>query len=257
MQFWPMVTRLGEAQILLPLMLLVALWSARERAARAGAGTWVLATAAAALLVTATKVAFIGYGWGLPGWDFTGLSGHAMFAAAVLPVLGALLLAGQGGRPGLSRTGALAGVLLAGVVALSRLEVKAHSLSEVVLGSALGLAAAALALGAFGRHGSLRRGLAGWAGALALAWLAATSLVAPPSRTHDWVTRLSLAVSGRAQPFHRGQWCRGEALAVCLAPKGGARSGQSAAAVHLAPGHFNLPAWRCQGGPSSPTAARR
>ena len=97
--FWHLVTRPGEAQILLPLMLLVALWSARERAARPGAGTWVLATAAAALLVTATKVAFIGYGWGLPAWDFTGLDLAAGQAAAALPRLqagGRLIYVGSG-----------------------------------------------------------------------------------------------------------------------------------------------------------------
>lgn len=200
MPFWSFVTRWGEAQILLPLMLLVALWCLRERASRPGAWTWLLSTTAAALLVTASKVAFIGFGVGLPAWDFTGLSGHAMFAAAVLPVLGALLLRGEGG---VSRAGAAAGAALAALVAVSRIAVGAHSASEVVLGAAVGYAAAVPALLAFGRHGAGGSHLVRGAGALALTWLAATSMAAPPSRTHDWVTRLSLAASGRMLPFTR------------------------------------------------------
>ena len=43
-------------------------------------------TAAAALITTVTKVAFIGYEVGYAPLDYTGISGHAMFAAAVLPV---------------------------------------------------------------------------------------------------------------------------------------------------------------------------
>ena len=217
MPFWSAVTRLGEAQILLPLMLVVALWCLRERASRPGAWTWMLATAAAALLVTASKVAFIGFGWGLQEWDFTGLSGHAMFATAVLPVLGALVLRGEGG---VSRVGAAAGAGLALLVSVSRVVVGAHSASEVVLGAVVGFAAAVPAVLAFGRHGAGGRHLVRGAGAMALTWLAATSMAAPPSRTHDWVTRLSLAASGRTQPFTRPM--RGQVLPFAspeVAPK--------------------------------------
>jgi len=40
-------------------------------------------------------------------------------------------------------------------------------------------------------------------GAAMLVWLVALPFNAPVSRTHDWVTRLSLQMSGREQPYTR------------------------------------------------------
>ena len=85
--FWHLLTRLGEAQILLPAMVLVtACLTWRHGPTRLALG-WLASTALAATITTLSKVAFIGYGVGLPALDFTGISGHAMFAAAVLPQL--------------------------------------------------------------------------------------------------------------------------------------------------------------------------
>lgn len=164
--FWTLITRLGEAQLLLPLMLLAVLWLLLQRAPAQAALGWLAATVLAAGLTTASKVAFIGYGWGLPALDFTGFSGHAMFAAAIWPPL--LRLAAAAWWPAQPRRGVLAGGALAVLVAVSRVQVGAHSWSEVLAGLLV----------------------------LGVAW-------APASRTHDWVTRLALASSGRSVPFQR------------------------------------------------------
>jgi hypothetical protein len=87
MNSWTVVTRLGEAQILLPALVSVSAWLAWRVAAPRTAAWWLGLTAVAALVTTATKLAFIGWGLGSAPLDFTGLSGHAMFAAAVLPLL--------------------------------------------------------------------------------------------------------------------------------------------------------------------------
>ena len=195
--FWQALTRLGEAQILLPLMLAVAGWLAWRQGARRLALAWAGCTALAALLTTASKLAFIGYGIGWPAWDFTGLSGHAMFAAAVLPVLARLAVGAQG-----PAAAALAmGLALAGLVAGSRVAVGAHSVSEVLLGAAVGALASAATL----RLAGPLPPQAGWKALapLALAWALLGVAGAPPSRTHDAVTRLALAVSGRPQPYQR------------------------------------------------------
>ena len=42
-----------------------------------------------------------------------------------------------------------------------------------------------------------------WLGAALLLWMLSLPLGAPPSFTHDWVVRLSLAVSARAEPYSR------------------------------------------------------
>ncbi len=207
---WHALTRLGEAQILLPAMLLAAGWLAWRGAPRL-ALAWLGASGLAAVITTASKVAFLGYGIGWAALDFTGFSGHAMFAAAVLPLL-LQLAAGRAGsgapggsvaraRPRGPHNGLAAGFVLAGAVAVSRVMVGAHSWSEALAGFALGAAASALALRGAGALPPLRS--ARWVPAALLGWALLGVVGAPPSRTHDWVTRLALAQSGRTEPFRR------------------------------------------------------
>ena len=223
--FWHQLTRLGEAQLLLPALLLATVWLAGRPGGGRLAVLWLAATATAALLTTATKVAFIGYGVGYAPLDFTGISGHAMFAAAVLPPL--VLLAGSAGSgagagvgtgvgtgdmAGAGAGGAaqrrrllVAGYLLAGAVAVSRVMVGAHSWSEVVAGAALGALSSGMVL-ASNRMPAVR--LARWLPVVLVAWGLVAVAAAPPSTTHDLVTRLALAQSGRTQPYHRWEMQR-------------------------------------------------
>jgi len=202
--FWFTVTRLGEAQILLPAMLAMALWLIHRSNARRVVALWLGLTAIAATITTATKVAFIGWGLGFAPLNFTGISGHAMFATAVLPVLAracASTADDHWHRPSL-----ILGYVLAALVTVSRVATGAHSVSEALFGFALGGAASAavLALAAMPHTPLPRTLLAGVA-----LWLAITSVSAPPSRTHDWVTHLSLAVSGHERPYTRHDlWVR-------------------------------------------------
>lgn len=195
---WRLLTRLGEAQILLPaLLVLVGWYLLRHRDGRVAAA-WLLGVGGATLLTTITKVAFLGWGIGSAAFDFTGISGHAMFASAVLP----LLVAGFASTaPSQVRRAALVlAYLLAAVVAYSRLVVRAHSGSEALAGLALGTLASALAL----RSAAAPRSHAPKALLLALAaWVSVATAGAPPSPTHGYVVRLSLALSGRSQPYTR------------------------------------------------------
>lgn len=204
---WYLLTRLGEAQILLPVMLATAAWLGWRERTWALARRWLTATAAAALLTTATKVAFIGWGVGSATLDFTGISGHAMFAAAILPVL--LRLCEAPLPPRLHGLGLAAGCALALAVAVSRGVLNAHSPSEIVSGSLLGFLASAATLQ---RDDAPRPRLP-----LALPLVLCLALTlgvaaAPPSRTHDWVTRLALAASGHAAPYTRYQMLRAARL---------------------------------------------
>lgn len=199
---WHLFTRLGEAQILLPAMAAMLLWLVAAARAPRMAAWWLGGTAAAALVTTATKVAFFGYEVGYAPLDYTGISGHAMFAAAVLPVLAALLAGGS--RPRWRRATVAGGYLLAAAVAYSRLPVLAHSPAEVVAGLVLG---------------SLASGLALWAPPLPQArppaWLAASSVI--------WV--VSLPAGAPPSP----PWLGGAPVA------GGLRSGQALPALADAP----------------------
>ena len=99
------------------------------------------------VITTASKVAFIGWGVGSAAVDFTGVSGHAMSAAAAYPML-MLALASNGSACGRGFSFASRGAL-ALAVGLIRIAVGAHSWSEVwaglLVGDAVGAAALVLA----------------------------------------------------------------------------------------------------------------
>jgi len=209
--FWLGVTRLGEAQILLPAFFAGALWLALARPAgargrlargdalahdhpaRRAAWRWVAAIVATTAVTTASKVAFLGFGIGIAALDFTGFSGHSMYATAILPVLAAIIA---------GRAGAVVGVLLALLITYSRVNLGAHSTSEAVAGLVLGAAAAGWTLADYLAHpGAVRAPW--WLPLLLVGWLAFVPLRAPPSRTHDVVVSLALKLSGRARPYTR------------------------------------------------------
>jgi membrane-associated phospholipid phosphatase len=195
--WWHLLTRLGEAQILLPAAAVAVLALLRRAPGRVLVAWWAGLLALAVALTTASKVAFIGWGLGSPALDFTGISGHAMFAAAVFPLLlGAMVpRLGGGAAPAVA-----AGIALSLLVGVSRLQVQAHTLSEVVAGLALGGAVSAAVLWRT-RLPSVR--ISAWPALLVLLWFVATPTQAPPSRSHDMVTRLALSLSGHKVPYTR------------------------------------------------------
>lgn len=201
--FWHLLTRLGEMQILLPAALLACLPLMREPGSRAFAGHWWLALGVGTVLTTATKLAFIGWGVGIPALNFTGISGHAMFAAGVYPVLAALLATRLSPLP--QRLAFVGGVALAVGVGISRIEVGAHSLSEVIAGLALGgcVTAATVWRGHLPRkvtHPIFQL--------LVIAWMVLTPVHTPQSRSHYFVTRLSLMLAGHDVPHTRAELLR-------------------------------------------------
>lgn len=204
LHFWQVVTRLGEAEILLPASLLAALALLRRAESRPLAAWWVALLGAAVVLTTASKIAFIGWGIGWPALDFTGISGHAMFAAAVYPLLLKMLASGRSTRARWLALGA--GVALALLVGVSRVIVGAHSVSEVVAGLLVGGAASAGAL-MLVRLPPTRLGPA--LPATMAVWLALMVLHAPASRTHSTVTRLALKLAGHATPYTRNDLFNG------------------------------------------------
>ena len=209
--FWLAVTRLGEAQILLPAFCAGALWlafarpagargrlaegnpHAHDHPARLSALRWVTGITATTAVTTVSKVAFLGFGYGIASLDFTGFSGHSMYAWSILPVLGAIV-AGRRGVP--------VGVALALLITWSRVLLGAHSWSEAIAGMTLGIAAAWWTLADYLAHpGAVRAPW--WLPLLLVAWLTVLPTKAPPSRTHSLVVSISLKLSGRARPYTR------------------------------------------------------
>ncbi|UZN52308.1 phosphatase PAP2 family protein [Cupriavidus cauae] len=217
MWHWHLISRFGDAALLLPcaaLLLLSLCHRGEWRAAR----DWCLAFAADAGLTLASKLAFIGWGIGVPALDFTGFSGHSMMAASVLPVLLHRLAPGR--RPRLGWIAATLGASLALLVGYSRLPLGAHSLSEVVGGLALGFAVSGGYLLATAPRRRQRRPPR-WRRsrrAPLLLLIGALLLGVPASGAHapteQWIEQIALYLSGRARPFQREDWQRREAATI-------------------------------------------
>jgi membrane-associated phospholipid phosphatase len=205
--FWHGITRLGEAQILLPAALLAAAWLWWRIGAPRAAIAWLLLIGVAGAVTTATKVAFVGWGVGHAALDFTGISGHAMFAAAVHPML--MRVMAVNAAPRTQGMMVALGFALALLVGVSRLQVHAHSVSEVASGFLLGTLVSLLVLG--WQH-IPRLHAPPWIPLLLSVWLLALPVGAPPSRSHDAVIELSLKLSGRPQAYTRWEMLKQDRL---------------------------------------------
>lgn len=205
-EVWYVLTRLGEMQLMLPIGLALIAWLIWAGEGRRAA-LWLAMLALALGITAASKIAFIGWGIGSARLNFTGFSGHAMHAAAVIPLLAGCVAAGSARWV---RTSAVAFALaLAALVALSRVVMGAHSPSEAVLGFLLGALASVLSL-TLG-HPPLSH-LPRWLLATVLAALLLNSSAMPTLPTHDVVTRVALQLSGRDRPYTRHMMLREERL---------------------------------------------
>ncbi|WP_084461431.1 phosphatase PAP2 family protein [Curvibacter gracilis] len=195
---WEIITRLGSAGLMLPVWLLTwgGVWWARERLA---AAVWLLSLGVAVALTLVSKTLFIGWGIGIAAWDFTGFSGHTLLATSVLPILFSVLLAPQ--QRAWRWLTAAAGLALAALVGVSRVELGAHSVSEVVSAWLLGAMVCLCTLQTLGRMKPLPR----LAGVFPLALLLLAGRGAPHLPTHEWEVRIALKLSGAERPYTREQ----------------------------------------------------
>lgn len=196
--FWQILTRLGEMEILLPVAVLTAAaWCFKADRRRLGL-VWMGLIALAVVITAASKIAFIGWGLGVAALNFTGISGHAMFAAAIYPLL-TVAFAPVQSEPA-RRWALAAGIGLAVLVGVSRIAVGAHSWSEVFAGWALGGVVSAVVLGFPVLSGALLRPIIP---IILLAWVSITPFGMQASQSHSLVTRMALHLSGHSTPYTR------------------------------------------------------
>ncbi|MGO4390289.1 phosphatase PAP2 family protein [Variovorax sp. M-6] len=132
------ITWFGDSGFLLPAALWIAVWLGIRSGTRPLAVLWVLLFGLGGALIAVSKIAFLGWGIGSVSLDFTGFSGHTAIAASVWPVACWLVASRWEHRV---RVGAaVLGWLFAAFIGATRLALDAHSLSEVVLGYAIGVA---------------------------------------------------------------------------------------------------------------------
>lgn len=197
---WNHITLFGDVSITSLAALAIGAWLLAENEKRL-ALWWAILYVAGLGVVTASKIAFIGWGIGIAALDFSGFSGHAMRITAVAPVLLYLIL--QKSAPSIRAFGVLCGFAFAGLVGISRLAVHAHSVSEVVSGWILG---GIVSIAFIGIAGSLRKYIFS---PLRIGLILLTLLPAPyvqPAPTQKWLTSMTLYISGHDKPFRRASW---------------------------------------------------
>ncbi|NYE59844.1 membrane-associated phospholipid phosphatase [Duganella sp. 1224] len=200
MIWWHWLSVIGSLAVTGPIGVAIVMWLLAGKSWRLTA-IWLFLFGAGMALVVATKMAFIGWGIGVASVDFAGFSGHAMRAAAVYPVVGFLVT--RSSPLWARQLGTAAGVVLAVLIAISRVYVQAHSSSEAVTGCVLGL----LVAGAFIWYASGEGHLA-LSRVLAVLCLPVLLLAprAEPIPTELWITKAALYLSGRDQPYTRAIW---------------------------------------------------
>ncbi|EJR0222775.1 PAP2 superfamily protein [Raoultella planticola] len=141
---WQWVSFFGDSTVLLPSAAAVFMVLFLRRPSRQIAWQWGLLFGITGAIVSASKLAFMGWGIGIRELDFTGFSGHTALSTAFWPIFLWLLCAR--GSVALRRIAMVMGYLLAGLVGYSRLAIHAHSPSEVIAGLLLGACGSALFL---------------------------------------------------------------------------------------------------------------
>ncbi len=194
------LTDFGDSAAMLPAAVLIALWLALGRAWLRMA-LWCLGFAVLSALVAISKIAFLGWGIGSEALDFTGVSGHAAFAVAILSVGAALSLADRGRR--VRWVGTALGAAIGIAIGLSRLVLHVHSPSEVAAGAILGAVLAAIYIwsATYADPAKLRPATLGIVLVLTLA-----TIHGQRAPTQSFLTRVALALSGQTVPHDHADW---------------------------------------------------
>jgi membrane-associated phospholipid phosphatase len=203
---WISVTRLADTVVMLPAAVLCLIWLMMGGASRL-ALWWCVLLSAGLILVAATKIAFLGWGIGISALDFTGISGHAMRATAIMPVLLYLVFINASWR---WRVGAIkAGMVFGVLIGVSRLVVHVHSPTEVVAGCLLGAVVSSTFLRMMLRVPQpVLQPRKRYALPL-LVLLLVPVFTAKPAPTERWMDAIAMTLSGHEKLYSRGH-CRGQ-----------------------------------------------
>lgn len=132
---WFHLVRLGDLTLTLPAAAAMTAWLVAARAWRM-ALWWSLLFGAGITLVGASKIAFLGWGMGLPALGFRAVSGHAAGVTAVFPTLFYLLLEGRAAA--LRNAGVAFGIALGLLVSVLLVMLDEHTAAEAIAGCAIG-----------------------------------------------------------------------------------------------------------------------
>ena len=84
---WKTLTYFGDSMLLIPTAVIIALVLPWKSDNRQTVWYWLLAFGLAGLLVSLSKILFLGFGIGSARFNFTGFSGHSAMSATLWPVM--------------------------------------------------------------------------------------------------------------------------------------------------------------------------
>ncbi|OON39688.1 hypothetical protein BTJ39_11655 [Izhakiella australiensis] len=135
--YWKTLTYFGDSMLLIPTAIILTLVIPFKSSDKRTLWYWIMTFGLAGLIVSLSKIAFLGFGIGSARFNFTGFSGHSAMSATLWPVMLWLL----SGRLGTSRwryAAIAVGYFIPLMVGASRLALHYHSTSEVIAGLILG-----------------------------------------------------------------------------------------------------------------------
>ncbi len=133
---WKTLTYFGDSMLLIPTAVIIALILPWKSDNRRTVWYWIMAFGLAGLVVSVSKILFLGFGIGSARFNFTGFSGHSAMSATLWPVMLWLISGRWSSRWRVFAIGV--GYVIPLMVGLSRLVIHAHSISEVLTGLLLG-----------------------------------------------------------------------------------------------------------------------
>jgi hypothetical protein len=135
MMSWTLIIDIGHTAVMLPMAGAIAAWLMAGRAWKM-ALCWCIMFAAGLSVVALSKIAFLGWEVGIPSLDFKALSGHALRATAVIPVLFFVVL--QGTSISWRTGGVVFGIGVSVGLGVLLVHFKFHTASEVIASFVLG-----------------------------------------------------------------------------------------------------------------------
>lgn len=199
---WQWVSFFGDSTVLLPSAAAVFMVLFLRRPSRQIAWQWGLLFGITGAIVSASKLAFMGWGIGIRELDFTGFSGHTALSTAFWPIFLWLLCAR--GSIALRRIAMVMGYLLAGLVGYSRLAIHAHSPSEVIAGLLLGAIGSALFLLLQRNSSRVVDAQLSWGGVLSLIIIPIVLLnTGAKAPTHSLLGEIAVKLGPLEKPFTR------------------------------------------------------
>jgi len=201
---WRTLTYFGDSMLLIPTAVIIALVLPWKSSSQRTVWYWLLAFGLAGLLVSLSKIMFLGFGIGSARFNFTGFSGHSAMSSTLWPVM-MWLISGRWSTFWRAVTIA-SGYAIPLMVGFSRLVIHAHSVSEVLAGLLLGFTLSSAFL--ISQRRTVLKGFS--ALQVGVAFLVPLLLMGHGrvATTQQFLERLSVKLAGLEKPFKRADLFR-------------------------------------------------